>query len=304
MKRTLLPLAVIAIAGLILTAMAVFRDAGPPNHGKAQSASSIYSNQVAGAGLVEGASGTIQVATPVSGVVARLFVNWGQPVSKGEPLFAIDVRDLQAQLPLAADEVSQAQAAYATAERLYRVSTDPRYVLAIPKNVAIQRRTDFEVAAAALAAARDKAQQVHAEIRRRTVMSPISGRVLKINVREGEYAQSGAGTAPILVGNDARLNVRVEVDENDADRVTAASPARAFLPAEPSRTAPLRFERIEPFVTPKISLSGAATEKTDSRVLQIIYSFDPSKLPAYIGQRVDVLIDTGRPGVIRARPAR
>ena len=75
-------------------------------------------------------------------------------------------------------------------------------------------------------------------------------------------------------------------------------------PAEPSRTAPLRFERIEPFVTPKISLSGAATEKTDSRVLQIIYSFDPSKLPAYIGQRVDVLIDTGKPGVIRARPAR
>lgn len=304
MRRTLLPLAIFAIAGLLLTAMAIFRDAGPPKHEEPQSTSSIYANQVAGAGLVEGTSGTIAVATPVSGVVARLFVNWGQPVAKGQPLFAIDDRDLAAQLPLAAAEVSKARAAFAAAQRLYRVSTDPRYALAIPKNLIIQRRSDFEVAAAALAAARDKGDQIRAEIRRRTVVSPINGRVLKINVREGEYAQSGAGTAPMLVGNDTRLNVRVEVDENDADRVTPTSPARAYLPAEPARTAPLRFERIEPFITPKISLSGAPTEKTDSRVLQVIYSFDPSQLPAYIGQRVDVLIDTGKPAAIRVRPTR
>lgn len=304
MRRTLLPLALVALAGLFLTVMAVFRDTAPPDRETEQPASSPDADQVAGAGLVEGASGTIQVATPVSGVVARLFVSWGQPVSKGQPLFAIDARDLQAQFPLAADEVSKAQAAYSAAERLYRVSTDPRYVLAIPKNLAIQRRSDFEVARAAVAAAKDKSRQLQAEIRRRTVVSPISGRVLKINVREGEYAQSGSGAAPILIGNDTRLNVRVEIDENDADRVTSVSPARVFLPAEPSRTAPLRFERIEPLVTPKISLSGAPTEKTDSRVLQIIYSFDPSKLPAYIGQRVDVLIDTGKPGVVRPRPAR
>lgn len=299
MKRTLLPLAVIAIAGLLLTAAAVFYGSGTPADQTAHPASPVYSNQVAGIGLVEGASGTIQVATPVPGVVARLFVDWGQRVSKGQPLFAIDARDLQAQLPIAADEISSAQAAFATAQRFYRVSVDPRYVLAIPKNLAIQRRNDLAVAAAALAAAKDKARQLQAEIRRRTIVSPINGRVLKINVREGEYAQTGAGAAPVLVGDDSRLIVRVEVDENDADRVTPVSPARAFLPAEPTRTAPLRFERIEPFITPKISLSGSPTEKTDSRVLQILYSFDPAQLPAYIGQRLDVQIDGGQPGARR-----
>ena len=59
---------------------------------------------------------------------------------------------------------------------------------------------------------------------------------------------------------------------------------------KPELKTPLRFERIERYVVPKTSLTGAATERTDTRVLQVIYSFDHAALPVYIGQRMNVFI--------------
>ena len=42
---------------------------------------------------------------------------------------------------------------------------------------------------------------------------------------------------------------------------------------------------------PKVSLTGQSTERTDTRVLQAIYSFDPAALPVYVGQQMDVFIE-------------
>jgi hypothetical protein len=42
----------------------------------------------------------------------------------------------------------------------------------------------------------------------------------------------------------------------------------------------------------KASLTGESIERTDTRVLQVIYSFDRAALPVYVGQQLDVFIDT------------
>ena len=55
---------------------------------------------------------------------------------------------------------------------------------------------------------------------------------------------------------------------------------------------PLRFEYIEPYVTPKATLTGQVTERTDLRVLQVVYSFSHGSLPVYLGQRMDAFIET------------
>jgi hypothetical protein len=40
-------------------------------------------------------------------------------------------------------------------------------------------------------------------------------------------------------------------------------------------------------------LTGDNTERVDTRVLQVIYEFDPSGLPPlFVGQQVEVFIDT------------
>ena len=120
----------------------------------------------------------------------------------------------------------------------------------------------------------------------------MSGRVLQIKTRLGEFALSGTLSTPLmLLGDDTRLHVRVDIDENDAWRVRSGAPARAFVRGNPDLNTPLKFERFEPYVVPKVSLSGQSTERTDTRVLQALYSFDPETLPVYVGQQMDVFIE-------------
>jgi hypothetical protein len=55
---------------------------------------------------------------------------------------------------------------------------------------------------------------------------------------------------------------------------------------------PLEFVRVEPFVMPKKSLTGNNTERVDTRVLQVIYRFDPTgRPPLFVGQQVEVFIE-------------
>jgi hypothetical protein len=66
--------------------------------------------------------------------------------------------------------------------------------------------------------------------------------------------------------------------------------ALARLRGNPEISASLAFVRFEPYVLPKRSLTGEATERVDVRVLQAIYEFAPSEFPAFVGQQVDVFI--------------
>ncbi|HYA59751.1 MAG TPA: efflux RND transporter periplasmic adaptor subunit, partial [Burkholderiaceae bacterium] len=54
---------------------------------------------------------------------------------------------------------------------------------------------------------------------------------------------------------------------------------------------PIEFVRVEPYVTPKISLSDERQERVDLRVLPVIFRFKVSEgQPVYPGQLVDVYI--------------
>jgi HlyD family secretion protein len=88
------------------------------------------------------------------------------------------------------------------------------------------------------------------------------------------------------------------VDEEDVPRLRLHAPAIAKLRGDPLQGAvPLTFVRLEPYVVPKVSLTGVNTERVDTRVAQVIYALDPqhplvrdSKI--LVGQLVDVFIDT------------
>ncbi len=125
-----------------------------------------------------------------------------------------------------------------------------------------------------------------------TVTAPVEGEVLQVNLRLGEFAQAGPLATPLmLLGNVDELHVRVDVDENDAWRVSNTAAATAFVRGNPQLSTHLRIVRIEPYVIPKKSLTGDSTERVDTRVLQVIYAFDRTALPVYVGQQMDVFID-------------
>ena len=63
----------------------------------------------------------------------------------------------------------------------------------------------------------------------------------------------------------------------------------------PETKTDLKFEYVESYVIPKRSLTGDSTERVDTRVLQVIYSFERGKLHVYPGQQVDVYIEDRTP---------
>lgn len=157
-------------------------------------------------------------------------------------------------------------------------------------------KPDIDAAAAEVESAQAQVDAAATEVDRHTVRAPVAGEVLKVNIRVGEFAMAGVGgsdatTALMVLGDTDVLHVRVDVDENDAWRVKAGATGDAFVRGNPSLKTGLKFVRFEPYVIPKKSLTGASTERVDTRVLQVIFSFDPKSLPVFVGQQMDVFIE-------------
>lgn len=151
---------------------------------------------------------------------------------------------------------------------------------------------DIRVAQAQVGLARASVDELDIEIERRRIRSPIEGIVLQTNIREGEFASTGVLNQPLmLVGSIKTLYVRVDIDENEAWRIRPGSRATAFARGNKDITTPLTFVRFEPYVVPKRSLTGASTERVDTRVLQVIFAFDPADMPVFVGQQMDVYIE-------------
>ena len=151
---------------------------------------------------------------------------------------------------------------------------------------------DIEVALANVASAESEVQAARVEIDRLIVRAPVEGNILQVNIRQGEFAPSGATAEPlILLGNLDKLHVRVDIDENDAWRYQPESPAVAYIRGNSQFKTDLKFEYVEAYVVPKRSLTGDSTERVDTRVMQVVYSFERGKLPVYPGQIMDVYID-------------
>jgi multidrug resistance efflux pump len=162
---------------------------------------------------------------------------------------------------------------------------------------------DLKVAAADIQSARADLQLAESQVEddlvqisRLTVTAPLEGQVLQVKVHVGEYAPSGELETPLmLIGDVSKLVVRTDVDENDAWRVPRDSAANtravAYLRGNREIGCDLKFYRVEPYVVPKKSLTGDSTERVDTRVLQVLYTFDPGKKPIYVGQQMDVFIE-------------
>jgi multidrug resistance efflux pump len=166
---------------------------------------------------------------------------------------------------------------------------DPRAVSA--EEIAV-RRDDVAVASAQLTVARAAVAQTKALLERYVVRAPIDGTVLQVNIRAGEFASPNATVPPLVMGSISEVQVRADIDEQLAPRMRPGATAIGYIKGDTGRPLQLRFERIEPYVVPKRSLTGAPTERVDTRVLQVIYTFaNPADRPVYVGQQIDLFIE-------------
>ena len=247
-----------------------------------------YKSYVAGSGVIEARRENVPIGTPVAGIVTTIFVRWGDQVIAGQPLFRIDDRALRAQRLPAEASVQEAAAKLNRASSLLRIAEGVPDKRAVSVEEISKRKANVAVAQATLLAAQAQVRRIDAELDMHTVRALEGGIVLQIGIHPGQYAS--VGSQLMLLGDDTDLHVRVDIDQNDAWRVRPDAPAIAFLRGNPAISMPLRFVRIEPIVIPRASLTGDSTQRVDTRVLQVIFRFEPAGLPVYVGQLVDVYI--------------
>ncbi len=160
---------------------------------------------------------------------------------------------------------------------------------------------ELDQASAQVAVAQARRDEAATALERLTVRSPIDGMVLSVAIRAGEFASAGPQAPTLIaVGVVSPMHLRVEIDELDAWRFDRKAPAVAMLRGAEKRTFPLRFVRIVPQVQPKRTLSGDMGERTDTRVMQVIYAVEPSSsaeagAPLLTGQVLDVFIERSEP---------
>jgi multidrug efflux pump subunit AcrA (membrane-fusion protein) len=324
-RKYVLPLLAVIGVALAIAMVILGNRAAPAVQSAAQASKAPFGSYIFGPGIVEASTENIAIGTPVSGLVTAIYVKWGDRVKKEDPLFKVDARDLEAQLLpantkvkevevqlLSADaKVNEAQATLAKAENRLRVGeglepgvsisaeemANRKFDVGVEKAISASAQAQIDQIQAQIASAKAQVEQIRQQIKQRTIRAPVSARILQMKTRLGEYAQSGVLSTPLmLLGDDTRLHVRVDIDENDAWRFQPCAPAMASLRGNSDIKTPLQYVRTDPDVIPKVTLTGDTTQRTDTRVLQVIYSFDPTSLPLYVGQLMDVFIEAAPAG--------
>ncbi|KEO88610.1 hypothetical protein EH31_16780 [Erythrobacter longus] len=273
------------------------------------------SARVAGAGIVEPASEVIDIGSALSGLVTDVRVAPGDRVEKGQPLFLVDARSARAQLSEANAAINEARAAIAEAQTARKTAADQLALYASLSDPAAVSRSEvirvegeaqaaksrLAVARARLNAAQARASSVRTEIERLVIRAPISGEILAVNVRPGEFVatQGGGNAQPFMqMGETNPLHIRVDIDENEAARVKVGAPAIVSPRGDADTRVEAAFVRVEPQVVPKRSLTNSAAERVDVRVLQIIYALPQNEASdAFrVGQQIDAFIPAKEKG--------
>jgi membrane fusion protein (multidrug efflux system) len=198
------------------------------------------------------ASGTIEarrlteIGADVPGTLAAVYVDVGQSVAVGAPLFRIDPGPYEMALAEA-----RAGLALARAESANAASEAGRMAKLVEENAAsVQRaeqmRTQAEVAAARAVQSEARVARAERDLARTTVRAPYAGSVVERRAHEGALA----GAAPILVLQESgALEAILDVPETTPIAVRAGNPVRLFAQgvAEPLVTEVTRVsERIDP----------------------------------------------------------
>jgi RND family efflux transporter MFP subunit len=270
-------------------------------------------DDIGATGILEAKDENVAIGVPLPGLVKKVQVKVNQVVKVGEPLLLLDDRELSASLlkQKAAVAVGEANLIVAQAQ-LVKVQDMLSRLKSVPDQRAISQddlrnrsndvgvaKAQQQAAEAQLAAARADVQQTELLIQRLTVLAPRDGTILQVNIRAGEYASPQNKLAALVLGDIATLHVRADVDEQNAIQVQEGSAAQISLKGDSTKKFEAKFVRVEPYVIPKVSLTGSSTERVDTRVLQIIYELERdeknSAAKLYVGMQVDVSIPRRKP---------
>ena len=250
---------------------------------------------------------TVQISADIPGRVVRLAVDEGDVVRRGQLLLEIDntqylsdVRQTQASIGGAQARQTRAQEALRLAEQAFerRKALFDRKLLSknemdVAENELLNARTEAASAReelsrlqAALVGSRDNLSKT-------TYRSPIDGRIVGLNIEEGEIVVVGTmnnpGTQILSVADLSRMLVKADVDETDVVDVRVGQTATITVDALPDTS----------FLGTVTEVGNSATRETGGQAtgetnFDVEVLFDKTVLEARPGMTADVEIEVKR----------
>ena len=80
------------------------------------------------------------------------------------------------------------------------------------------------------------------------IRAPRQGVIIQNSLRVGEYFQAGGAKPAMVLGNHEQLQIRADIDEQNAAEMILGAKATAFPRNNTSLAIPLKFSYIEPYV--------------------------------------------------------
>jgi HlyD family secretion protein len=301
-------IAVVALVGLGGVGIASTRDKGVEVRTETISKRDLVS-VVTASGVIQ-PKRKVDISADISGRVIQVAVVEGQTVSPGDLLIRIDptqyealVRRSEAAVAQARAQAAQGRANLAQAENAARRAEQLSAGDKLISNQELeQARTQLRVAQAQDEAYRYAVSQAEASLsearetlRKTTIVSPMAGRVTRLNIDEGETAVVGTmnnpGSLLLTVADLSVMEASVKVDETDVPRISFGDSASLKIDAFPSQIFTGKVTRIS-----NSAIQGATSGTTSTQQavdFEVIITLDvpPAELRPDLSATADIVTD-------------
>jgi HlyD family secretion protein len=307
-----LVIVVAAIAGI--AALSAAKKSGRPTEVRLEPVGTLdLVSAVTASGKIE-AMTKVDISADITGRITEIAVQEGDLVKKGQFLLQIDPSQYLSIVSRLEGQVAQTEASFAQARtnldqarRQRDRSLEIQRVNAelIARETVEQAVQSYDVAEANLKAAKagvDQARAALAEARsnlaKTRLMAPIDGRVVRLNVEEGEVAVPGTFSRETgLLMTVADLSVvlsRVQVDETDVVRLHLQDSVSVSIDAFPDTSFVGRVTKISN--SAQLSQTGAASGGSSDRAVdfdvEITLDHPPADIRPDLSSTARIVTDT------------
>lgn len=301
--------AVLGVLSCAWLAYRMDRQPGPPGP-LAEPEAAPFAEFVSGLGSVEAFGDNVLVDARMAGIVDKIHVKVGDQIRAGDPLFEIEsdvprslvasreteLAVLEASIRIAEQKLNERRDIAERIQVLSKDNVNSEVELVQAKFQRSEAEAQLTRAQSELLLGKARLNEAKTALAQTLIKAPRDGEILEINIHEGQYTAPSLETCSMLLGDTRRLQVRVDIDEDSASRIRPTAKASAQLRGVTGQPIPLRFERVQPVLAPKRNFTGGSRDRVDTRVLQVVYSFDrPEFPPIYVGQLLDVFVDCSDP---------
>ena len=253
----------------------------------------------------------VDISADISGRVVQLSVEEGQWVNAGDVLLRIDPTQYTAAVRRAEAGVQQSRAREAQARsQLTKAQGDLRRAEQLQQTNELvsaadveNLRTQAQVAEQELQAARFAVAQTQAavsesrdQLGKTTIVAPMSGRVTRLNIEQGETAVVGTmnnpGSLLLTIADLSVMEATVEVDETDIPNLTIGDSASVKVDAFPNRAFPGRVTRIG---NSSIQPAGGAQSSDQQSVdYEVVITLDapPAEMRPDLSATAEIVTET------------